>query len=151
MDWSKIFANIDEKAHFRMWFDGTKKRCLHSQFFDSWLPSKVFEKSLKIGRINLWKSLMNFFGLGDYEPWVLKRLLNYYLNCNLFMLAKCFILEKCFLFHSLKLVYPMLICSLRNCELQSNSQSVVCRLYQLFKLNILEFLRLAKGSDTRKV
>ena len=60
------------EARFRMWFDGTdywvKKWCLHLQIFDSWLLSNVFEKSLKIGRKNLWKSL-DFFGLGDYEPW----------------------------------------------------------------------------------
>jgi hypothetical protein len=31
------------------------------------LLSKVFEKSLTIGRKNLGKSL-DFFGLGDYEP-----------------------------------------------------------------------------------
>jgi hypothetical protein len=57
-----------------MWFDGTiitgYKWCLHSQFFDSLLLSNVFEKSLKIGRKNIWKSL-NFFGLGDYEPCII--------------------------------------------------------------------------------
>ena len=69
IDWSKQdFRKYRRKgAFYRMWFDGTNYRVKMVFTLANFSTADCFQRSLKIGRKNLSKSL-NIFDLGDYKP-----------------------------------------------------------------------------------